>query len=151
MNSPFTPRSDQLQFSLSVSPEIYHTVWRIWHLIACWDESWLNYQFSLHHLCICSWMVRRICTVSLGVKGIISYLSSGVICGWRLGPSCVTAVGQLSQSKTAKDLHRQTHTNPWKPNSDQRQLLLSSYEQLWVVQYGEIGSDLLLGLKFVKL
>ena len=30
-------------------------------------------------------------------------------------------------------------------------LLLSSYKQLWVVQYEEIGSDLLLGLKFVKL
>ena len=29
-------------------------------------------------------------------------------------------------------------------------LLLSSYQQLWVVQYGEIAGDLLLGLKFVK-
>ena len=56
--------------SFSLSPEIYHTVWRTWHLIACSDESWLNYQFSLHHSYICSWMVRRICIMSLGVKGL---------------------------------------------------------------------------------
>ena len=30
-------------------------------------------------------------------------------------------------------------------------LRLSSYEQLWVMQYGEMAGDLLLGLKFVKL
>ena len=59
-------------FSFSLSPEIYdyHTVWRTWHLIACSDESWLNYQISLHHSYICSWMVRRICILSLGVKGL---------------------------------------------------------------------------------
>ena len=53
-------------FSFSLSPEIYHTVWRTWHLIACSNESWLNYQFSLHHWYICSWTVRRICIMSLG-------------------------------------------------------------------------------------
>ena len=30
-------------------------------------------------------------------------------------------------------------------------LLLWSYEPSWVVQYGEIGNDLLFGAKFVKL
>ena len=59
-----------IPFSFNRSPEIYHTVWRTWHLIACSDKSWLNYQFSLHHLCISSRMVRRICIMSLGVKGL---------------------------------------------------------------------------------
>ena len=57
-------------FSFRLSPEIYRTVWRTWHFIACSDESWLNYQFSLDHSCICSWMVRRICIMSLRVKGL---------------------------------------------------------------------------------
>ena len=57
-------------FSFSLSPKIYHTVWRTWHLIACSDESWFNYQFSLHHSYLCSWMVRRICIMSLAVKGL---------------------------------------------------------------------------------
>ena len=52
-------------FSFSLSPEIYHTVWRTWHLIACSHESWLNYQFSLHHSYSCSWMVRRICIMRI--------------------------------------------------------------------------------------
>ena len=56
-------------FSFNLSPEIYHTVWRTWHLITCSDEHWLDYQVSLHHSYICSWMVRRICILSLGVKG----------------------------------------------------------------------------------
>ena len=73
--NPFTPKSDQPWFSLfSLSPEIYHSVWRTWHLIACSDESWLSYQFSLHHSYISSWMIRRICIMSLGVKGLITLL-----------------------------------------------------------------------------
>ena len=56
-------------FSFSLSPEIYHAVWRTWHLIACSNESWHNYQFSPHHSYICSW--RRIFTMSLGVKRLI--------------------------------------------------------------------------------
>ena len=34
--------------SFSLSPEIYHTVWRIWQWIICSDESWLKNHFSLH-------------------------------------------------------------------------------------------------------
>ena len=79
-------------FSFSLSPEIYHTVWRTWHLIACSDESWLNYQFSLHHSYICSWMVRRIC---IGVKRLLIGTNN-----WNLiiksklsfGQNCVTGV-----------------------------------------------------------
>ena len=71
-NEPFHSQEwSAMIFSFSLSPEIYHTVWRTWHLIACSDESWLNYQFSLHHSYICSWMDRRICIMSLGVKGLI--------------------------------------------------------------------------------
>ena len=47
-----------------------------WHLIACSDESWLNYQFSLHHSYICSWIVRRICIMTLQVTCIFIALCS---------------------------------------------------------------------------
>ena len=42
-------------------------------------ESWLNHQFSLHHSYICSWMVRRICIMSLGVKGLNCMVDSPVL------------------------------------------------------------------------
>ena len=55
----------------SLTRDLYHTVWRTWHLRACSDKSWLKHQISLHHSYICSWMVRRICIMRLGVKGLI--------------------------------------------------------------------------------
>ena len=48
---PFTPNSDQCQISPAASSEIlHHTVWRTWLFIACSDERWWYYLFSLHHL-----------------------------------------------------------------------------------------------------
>ena len=49
-------------FSFSLSPEISYSMENLAF------ESWLNYQFSLHHSYICSRMVRRICIMRLGVK-----------------------------------------------------------------------------------
>ena len=66
-------------FSFSLSPEIYYTVWRTWHLVACSDESWLNYQFSLHHSYLCSWMARRICIYELGSERVNP---SPFLCFW---------------------------------------------------------------------
>ena len=66
-------------FSFSLSAEIYHTVWRTWHLIACSEDSWLNYHFSLHHSYICSWMVRRICIMSQRQLLLTSNLSGVTI------------------------------------------------------------------------
>ena len=39
----------KINFLLSVSNQICCTVWRTWHLIACSDESWSSYQFSMCH------------------------------------------------------------------------------------------------------
>ena len=54
--NPFTPKSDRSNNSPAASPAIlHHTVWRIWLFIACSDERWLHYQFSLCHAYICLW------------------------------------------------------------------------------------------------
>ena len=51
--NPFTPKSDQSKNSPAASPAIlHHTVWRICLFIACSDERWFYYQFSLPHLYI---------------------------------------------------------------------------------------------------
>ena len=48
--NPFSPESDQCQYSPAASQEIWHhTVWRTWLFIAYSDEKWLYYKFSLHH------------------------------------------------------------------------------------------------------
>ena len=58
--NPFTPKSDQSNSSPAASPAILHnTVWRIWLFIACSDERWLYYQFSLSHAYICLWEGRE--------------------------------------------------------------------------------------------
>ena len=51
--NPFAPKSDKFQISPAVSPDIlHHTVWRTRVFIACSDDRWLYYQFSLLHLYI---------------------------------------------------------------------------------------------------
>ena len=58
--NPFTPKSYRSNNSPVASPEILHnTVWRICLFIACSDERWLCYQFSLSHAYICLWEGRE--------------------------------------------------------------------------------------------
>ena len=54
---------------------LLHTVWRTWLFITYLNESWLlGYQFSLPHLYITLWKVRRMYFLNLGVKGLSSLL-----------------------------------------------------------------------------
>ena len=69
--NPFTPKSDRSNNSPAASPAIlHHTVWRIWLFIACSDERWLHYQFSLCHTYICLWEGRENALFELGSERV---------------------------------------------------------------------------------
>ena len=78
--NPFTPKSDQSNSSPAASPAILHnTVWRIWLFIACSDERWLYYQFSLSHAYICLWEGRENALFELGSERVkqVSQMTTG--------------------------------------------------------------------------
>ena len=129
--NPFTPKNDRSKNSPAASPAIFHnTVWRIWLFMACSDERWLYYQFSLPHVCICLWedwenalfelgSERVNCLVWYGIRNCASFWGDAyTVRQWEINfptkfQECITMIKNIIHTSTSMPYEYRKVRHSW--------------------------------------